>query len=165
MKKRKRQKNELPLDVVVDMNDLDISVRNVIQKAGQFLESHSFQSLEEITKFQKLADEARESIFPFLEKETKIQLYNQAYAAASFLVAKSFLLQVKIEDNSEARDRSRKSVLRAIDLALLRGDITIWSPIFTPLIEEASVMEQEESLTTTPSVPKQQRPIMTCLLF
>jgi hypothetical protein len=152
-KREKRLKYEFELEGLVHLSSLDPTVQQALQKASSYLNSLSSPTITEIKRLQGLADDARESTFPFLENE---QIYNDAYAAASYLIATSFLLELKFEQIDKDKDALKQKALRALDLGMIRGGISKWGPVCATLVNEASSLESSNDPIEPTQPPKNQ---------
>ncbi|KAJ3239699.1 Lysine-specific demethylase 8 [Chytriomyces hyalinus] len=121
------------------------------QSSGSHTSSSSTKTTTTSAKMNTLAlaalaasEAARESTFPFLEKECAI--HTGAYTASCLLVAESHLL---LPDEPDSNTKA----LRAIDLGLLRGGVVDWGPMAASLVERAAAKDvgQQKPQTIEPT--------------
>ncbi|KAJ3234865.1 hypothetical protein HDU81_001079 [Chytriomyces hyalinus] len=133
----------------IQLSHMDAGVRSLLEQAAFAVEAarsssiqpsaaHASKPSEKTASAQTnnlalaalaASEAARESTFPFLEKECAV--HTGAYTASCLLVAESHLL-LPNELNSNAK------ALRAIDLGLLRGGVVDWGPVAASLVERAA---------------------------
>mmetsp|Transcript_12126 Transcript_12126/g.24795 ORF Transcript_12126/g.24795 Transcript_12126/m.24795 type:complete len:282 (-) Transcript_12126:715-1560(-) len=81
-----------------------------------------------------LAEEARAETFPYISADVESPLYNDAYAAASLILAYRLMAEAKFLD-----------VLRVVDLGMLRGGIEKWSSSFLPIAHAAQKLKDNKT--------------------
>ena len=105
-----------------------------------------------IAKAKTAADVARESTFPFIERNETA--YTAAYAAASLLWAASLVAEAQASDlDSSRKQEAATGALRALDLAMLRGGVDEWARHAEPWINAATALQAPQALLfpTTPT--------------
>lgn len=118
------------LKVFQKLKSAELALR-MAQKTGQRINSSVAKHI------QNMCENARELAIKLLQKDEANSDYISLYSTSCVLVASSHLLEVNSIDRKDY-NRVTNAALRALDLAMLRGGMEVWSEICRPFLDFAS---------------------------